>query len=109
MLKLFSNELQKNSYVIIFTNPPTMNEKIITSMIDLAIYKNCKIIIFIPIIDEYYRSKVDKLDFKPLIEFDKLLKSKWMSKFDEKITVYYISPTSYIIDMKRLLMEMKNH
>ncbi len=105
----FSKELQKNSYIIVFTNPPTTNNKIIKDMIDLAINKDCKIIIFMPSIKEYYPSVINNFDFTQLIEFDELLKSKWSSIFGDKVTIYYVSPTSYIFDTKRIFMGRKTH
>jgi uncharacterized protein (DUF58 family) len=102
--ELFSEELQKGSYVAIFTNPPSINDKNLKHMISKAIAKNCKIITFIPLIHEYYQVKSNNFDLTSLLKIDNLLKQRWASSFGEKIHVFYISPTSYMLDIKRVFM-----
>lgn len=102
--ELISKELQKDSYLIIFTNPPTINNQIISHIIETATNKNCKTIIFMPSIDDYYLYKINNLDLTNILEIDKILKLNWLLKFGEEITTYYVSPTSYVFDAKRIFM-----
>jgi len=102
--ELFSEELQKGSHVVIFTNPPTINDKNLKYMISKAIAKNCKVMTFMPLIQEYYQVKSNNFDLTQLLKIDNLLKQRWASSFGEKIHVFYISPTSYMLDIKRIFM-----
>jgi uncharacterized protein (DUF58 family) len=102
--ELFIEELQKGSYVAIFTNPPTINDEDLKHMISKAIAKNCKVVTFMPLIQEYYQVKSNNFDLANLLKIDNLLKQRWASSFGEKIHVFYISPTSYMLSVKRVFM-----
>lgn len=100
--ELFNTELQKGSYVAIFTNPPSINSRNLALMINEALGMSCKVMIFIPLIDEYYPTKIGEIDLTQFLKMDMLLKTKWASQYGENVNIVYISPTTYILDIKRI-------